>query len=388
MKIPALELQEFLTQYANLTFPGQQVLRIDHFCHRDDQKWQTVFITEQNSLQLLMNDEGLVLGRYEQIKPLFAAEPVVASRDVEDLLEQLSGLRSRFSREKLETARNALEALSAPSFPFAPVYQVEQAGSVGVVDPLGQIVVPVEYAEITPFALSCPGDAGLFLCRRRGHRLNALDVFDINGNCIFRDISNLYPKEESRRTPANGTGSVEIIKSLWVIHQAIDHPFPENPDFQLVQEEAHSYSVKALRHPESGSLSLAAMEDTSSWRYYTAQETPPQDLLSALAPTVAAALGCSAQEVLARLTDYRAFCLERTPLSIRLAHVSNDTPLDKLGFGIRAHHCLVRRGLQTAADVMALSEEELSRLRRGTDEIIQEIRDFQSAFGKITGSKS
>lgn len=382
MKIPALELQEFLTQYGSLAFPGRQVLRVDLFCRRDDQKWQTDFIVEQDGSQLLADADGHVLGRYEQIKPLFVPESVTVSRDVQDLLEQLSGLRSRFPREQCDAAQKSLENLSKPSYPFAPVYQVAQAGLIGIVDPTGQVIVPAEYAEITPFALTRPGDASLFLCRRGGHRLNSLDVFDGNGNCIFREISNLYPKEESRQTPANAIGAVEKVKSLWVICQTVDHPFPEDPDFQLVQEDSHPYLVKELRHPAFRSIQLAAMEDTPSWRYCTMEETPPWDILSSMAATVGATIGCSEQEVLSRLTDYRAFRLERTPLSVRLANVTDDTPLDKLGFSIRAHHCLVRSGLQTAGDVMALSEEALSRLRRSTDDIIHEIRAFRSALAE------
>ena len=382
MNIPALEMQAFLAHCGSLVFPGQRVLRSDHFCRTEDQKWATVFILEQNGSPVLANAEGRVLGRYERIQPLFVAEPT-QSRQVQDLLDQLSELRNRFPREKYDAARSALERLSGPSGPFAPVYQVEQAGLLGIADPMGQIIVPVEYAQITPFALAHPGDAGLFLCHRGGHRLNDMDVFDWKGNCIFRQISNLYPREQIRRTAANTAETVEKVKSLWVVCQNVDRPFPEDPDFQLIQEDASAYTVKELRKPVFSSIQLSAMEDRPTWQYCPPEETPPGDTLASLAATVGTAMGCSAQQILSRLGDYRTFRQQMIPLSHRLAHVTADTPLNKLDFSVRAHHCLVRSGVQTAGDVAALTEQDLSGLRRSTHEILQEIRAVQKALAEF-----
>lgn len=385
MNVPAAELKDFLEEYSTLAFPGQNVLRADFFCHQDGQQWQPVFVLEQSGQQLLADATGNILRRYDRITPLFIPqEETKLAWSVQDLTEQLSGLRSRVRREDYEKARAALEALYRPTLPLCAAYLAELDGLFGVVDPLGQIIVPTQYARIETFALATPGEAGMFLCHRSGHQLNSMDVYDRRGNCIFRQIGSLRPREETILTPAGSEASVRKVKSLWVIRQSIDHPFPEDPDFQLVRDELRRYTCKELRANGTDGLKLAALEDHSDWQYRSAEETPPQDALMPLAVVIAQKAGCSATDVLGRLSDYRSFRLERMPWELRLQKITGTTPLDKLGLSIRAHHCLVRSGLQNASDLNALSEEALSRLRRATPEILQEITLLKSQLKELS----
>lgn len=365
MIVPAIELQEFLKEYGCLAFPGQKVLRADHFCCGAEQNWLTVFLTEQDGKQCLTDTDGQVLCRYDQIAPLFAASEVKVLPAVQDLLEQLGDLRNRLPRKDYETARVTLQTLGLPSRPFAPAYLVVQKDLMGVVDPNGQVIVPSEYSQIEPFSFTCPGDASLFLCRRNGHQLNSMDVYDLRGNCIFRQIGNLLPREETLLTPPLSGSPVRKVKSLWVIHQSIEHPFPEDPEFQLVREEPRRYTLKQLH--------LGAMEDCPAWNHCPSDKVPPREVLFPMAAVIGKTVGYSANEVLERLSDYRAFRMEKTPLSVRLRHITAETPLDKLGLSIRAHHCLIRSGLQTVRDLMKLSEEAIQKLQRSTPEIRQEI---------------
>lgn len=383
MNIPPLELQAFLLEYETLVFPGLKVLRADHFRHVEDGGFLTVFILEQDGKQLLAQEGGKILCQYHRIWPLFVAPAVKASVAVQDLLDQLEGLRSRYPAENYQKAREALLNLEQSSHPFAPFYLVQQDGMMGVVSPDGSTIVPAEYAKIEPFALVHPGDGGLFLCHRSGHHLNPVDVYDLNGNCIFRQISKLFPREETLSSPADGAEPVRKVKSLWVIRQTLDHPFPDDPDFQLVQEQPTWYSLKELRHPAALDLQLSPMEDRILWKHLPAEQLRSLDLLIGMADTIGHAIDCSSRKVLARLSDYRAFQRERTPLSVRLAKVTSDTPVDQLGFSVRTHHCLVRSGIQTAGELVTLSDDALLRLRRSTHEILCEIREVRSALVQL-----
>ena len=124
------------------------------------------------------------------------------------------------------------------------------------------------------------------------------------------------------------------------------------------------------------------MEERSVWRYCP-EETPSREVLLPLANVIGKALGFSAEEILDQLPDYRRFRRDQTPLALRLAKVTADTPLDKLELSIRAHHCLVRSGLRTASDVAALSEDALHRLRRCTPEILEEITELRAYLKKL-----
>lgn len=382
MNIPPLDFQEFLAEYGSLAFPDQRVLRGDFFCHRENRKWLTVFVTEQDGNQLLTDAEGHIRCRYDRIMPLFVSSPVKVSGEIQDLLEQLSGLRSRVPLEDYERARTALQSLTQPAHPPAPAYLVLQEGRMGVVTPEGTRIVPIEYTRIQPFAFTSPGNAGIFLCQKGGHSLNSMDVYDWNGTCIFRQIGNLLPREETVLTPAVSGHPLRSVKSLWVVRQTIDHPFPENPDFQLVREQPQRYTLKALRCPDYDDLRPAAMEDRPVWLYCREDQVPPDDALYPLAATIGERIGCYAEKVISRLPDYRVFRRERMPLSVRLANVTAHTPLNQLGFSIRAHHCLVRSGLQTAADVMNLTQEAIDRLPRSTQEIAQEITAVRNALAE------
>lgn len=365
MNVPALELKDFLEEYGALTFPDSKLLRVDLFCRQEKTNCHPVFALGQQEQALLCDAAGTVLCRSDRITPLFLpAQERRVALDVQDLLEQLSGLRIRVPRKDYEAAQQSIDRLARPAQPFAPAYLVEQEGLLGVVDPLGQIIVPAEYARIETFAFSDPGDAGLFLCHRGGHRLNSTDVYDLSGRCIFSQISSLRPREETVLTPADGGPSVKKIKSLWVIRQSIDRPFPEDPDFQLVLDEAKRYTLKEL-HCSGTDWCHCPLEEGAALSVGT-------DLLP-LATVIAQSLDCSADDVLGRLSDYRAFRRERTPPALQLTNVRPDTPLDKLSLNIRIYHCLVGSGLRTAADVAGLSEAALLKLRHATPEIRQQI---------------
>lgn len=361
MNIPALEIKDFLEEYGTLFFQDSKLLRVDLFCRRTEEKRHPVFALKQQDREVLCDAAGNVLCRGQRITPLFLPGPERRIRmEIQDLSEQLSGLRSRVPREDYETAQQSLEQLARPVQPFAPAYLLEQDGLLGVVDPLGTVIVPAQYARIETFAFSDPGDAGLFLCSRGGHPLNSVDVYDLSGRCIFEQISRLRPREETVLTPADGGPSVKKIKSLWVIRQSIDRPFPEDPEFQLAINEAKRYSLKEL-HCVGTDWCHCPLEEGSSLPFGT-------ELLSPAA-FIAQSLDCTEEAVLKRLPDYRIFRRERTPLT----NIRPDTPLDKLGLNIRVHHCLVGSGLRTVADVAALSEEALLRLRHATPEIRQQI---------------
>lgn len=366
MNVPPSEFQALITDYCALALPNQTVLQVDFFFCQEQTQWQTILLLQQQDQQVLSDLDGNSFCRYDRILPLFLPSdslPVHAA--LRDLQEQLSGLRSRVNGDAYQKAQAALETLAHPRHPLAPAYLVEEAGQKGVVNPLGQLIVPARYAHIDTFAFSDPGDASLFLCRRKGHQLNDLDVYDMRGNCIFRQIGSLHPREETLLTSDNGTSSLRKLKSLWVVQQTLDHPFPEDPDFQLVQEVPQRYTRKALY-----GLGFA---ESPLWTHCPREETPPRALLIPMAAMIGQRIGCSAEEVLNRLPDYQSFRLERFPLSQRLQAVTKDTPLCKLGLSIRTHHCLVRNGLETVADVLALSEEAIGMLRRSTPEILQEL---------------
>ena len=70
------------------------------------------------------------------------------------------------------------------------------------------------------------------------------------------------------------------------------------------------------------------------------------------------------------------------PLSVRLSHVTPETPLDQLGFSVRAYHCLARRRLQTAADLLRLTDDDIAQLYHSTDSIIDEIRSVHTAIAQ------
>lgn len=383
MNIPALEMQEFIEEYGRLAFPEHRVLRADYFFHENGHSWLSVFLTEQNEKQLLCNAAGQVLCRYDRIMPLFVASSVKVSEDVAYLLEQLSGLRSRVPMERYENARAGLLTLTHPADPFAPAYLVLQDGLLGVVDPQGAVIVPAQYAQIRPMALNHPGDAAMFLCRRNVHSLNAVDVYDINGNCIFRQISNLLPREETLLTPPDTGAPLRKVKSLWVIRQSVDHPFPEDPDFQLVQENARRYTRRELQQSPSDSLQLAAMDEQPVWSCLPPEATPPQEVLFPLAAAIGASIGCATETVLQRLADYRSFRLEQMPLRDRLTHVTADTALDQLGFSVRAYHCLARRRLQTVADLLSMTSDDIAQLHHSTDSILAEINLFHHTLTEL-----
>ena len=361
MNIPALELKDFLEEYGTLTFPDSKLLRVDLFCRQEGGTRHPVFALRQQDRALLCDAAGNVLCRGQRITPLFLPGPERRIRmDIQDLSEQLSGLRSRVPREDYKKAQQSLEQLARPTHPFAPAYLVEQDGLLGIVDPLGAVIVPARYAKIETFAFSDPGEAGLFLCSRSGHQLNSVDVYDLSGRCVFEQISSLRPREETVLTPADGGPSVKKIKSLWVIRQSIDRPFPEDPEFQLVQDEAKRYTLKELHCP-GACWHHCPLEEGSALPFGT--EFLP------LAALIAQFLDCAAEDIQERLPDYRAFRRERTPLT----NVRPDTPLDKLKLNIRVHHCLVGSGLRTVADVAFLSDDALLRLRHATPEIRQQI---------------
>jgi hypothetical protein len=202
-----------------------------------------------------------------------------------------------------------------------------------------------------------------------------MDVYDMNGNCIFRQISNLLPREETLLTSPDTGATLRKVKSLWVIRQSVDHPFPEDPEFQLVQQTAQRHTRRELQ--------LMAMNERPLWRCLSAEEIPPGQVLLPLAKRIGDSIGCQQETVLRRLADYRAFRMEQTPLVERLAHVTKDTALDQLGFSVRTYHCLARSRLQTVAELLALTDGDIARLYHSNDSILAEINLYRHTLTQL-----
>ena len=393
------DLTAFVGEY--LTLSQKSALRWDIF--RSEEQWHLTFLQQEGNRQLLSDAHGEILCGFDRITPLFVPrEARNLKLLVDDLAEQASGLRSRVTSESYLRLQLALEGLRYnPALSCG--YLVEEQGLVGIADPMGQVLVEPRYARIDLFSFreSYDTDSGgdahtrsnaqLYLCRAPGHTLNNLDVFDLRGNCIFRGISGLCPREEALITskPTEDTSArfprEKKLRSIWVSRQFLEHPFPEMPEFEQLREDARRFTVKELNspvsHPDS-SLRLAPMALDGSWEHIPLREAAdiPDLLLSPMAEVIGGHIDASPEAVLRQLVRYEAFRRERRSLFQKT--MTPDTPLGELELESQTYQCLIRSGLRTLADVLALPEDPSPRLRRFTPEILRQIQSLKEAYRK------
>lgn len=368
-------LRAFVEEYAALIMPDRKLLRTDFFEH--DGRWTVNLLLAEPGGQLLVNGQGQALCRFEKLTPLF--QPIVrpgAAILAEDLLEQATVFRTRASRGQYENLQSAIKALQYSNTALADAYLAEQAGDFGVVDPLGNRIVPMEYASIEtiPFeeelGTEPRGTAGLYLCRRPGHQINPMEVYDLMGHCIFRNISNVHPGEQALfNSKTLDQPQQKRLRSLWVTQQTIDQPFPEDPEFMIPKNETKRYTRKELSGHLSEELQTGGLD--AKVRYTYRQDIPAEqlkELLFPMAEAIASAIDSSASEIISRLEDYEAFQRERSGNRFYLQGVTSDTTLDKVGLTMPTYTCLIRSGLRTLGDL-----QRPHKLRNSTPKILAEI---------------
>ena len=407
------ELQVFLKEYLSIKNNNFKLLRFDFF-PQGSQTWHLGILAELEGKQCLMNPQGDILCRYDEIIPLFCLpEDPKLRATLEDLQDQLLCLRSKAPQEPLLALTHSLQTLCAPFRSLSPAYLVREQGLYGIVDPLGAQIVAPRYRSIEPFPFrekfgdrnecSSPvpgglyGETGLYLCRGDLHRLNSTDVYDLKGNLIFRDIADLYPRQELWVTPKRNAQSTAMlrqekqIRSIWVSRQEAEQPFPDAPELQGILDRSTSYSVRALSKPvQDGELRCHEVDNALPWAWDTgsiladkAFKKSPQvfrTLLMPLAAQISRQIGFTPEAVLDRLGDYGDFTRERTQVS--LEGVTPETELQALGLTDQAYNCLVRSGITTTAELLARSEDRLAYLRRSTPQVLQEITELHTRLQK------
>ena len=411
------ELQVFLQEYFSLSNKDAQLLRFDFFTQKS-QRWHLAILVAQEGKQCLMNAQGALLGCYDEIIPLFCLprDPKTQAM-VEDLQDQLLCLRSKAPREPLLSMTHELQTLCSPFRSLSAAYLISERGFYGVMDPLGNVIIAPKYRRIEPLPFrekfgaqgdcSCPvpgglyGETGLYLCRGDLHRLNSTDVYDLNGNLIFRDIADVYPREEMWVTPKRVTESTAAllcrekqVRSIWVSRQEPEQPFPGAPELQSILDQCRHYSVRSLSRPsEEDELRLKELDNAAPWAWDVgcvsadrAIKRSPRSFRELLAPAaevIGSHIGLSSKAVLDRLGDYSEFYRERTRIPVEA--LTPDTGLQSLGLTAQAYNCLIRSGMTTVRDLLAFWEERLPLLRRSTPQAIREITDLHTRLKKHFG---
>lgn len=376
-------LQAFAEEYVKVTMPGRMLLSVDIFRIRN--RWQVNLLLAEPGEQVLVDGEGREIGRYERITPL--CRPVPNPKTVtlvNDMLDQASVFRNRVPSEQYRDLMAAVEALKYTGNVLADGYLVKQNGLTGLLSPEGEWIVPMEYTSVEPFPFvedEKRSTAGLYLCRLPGHGINNMNVYDLQGNLIFRGISNLYPREHSLLSGATPElPRQKRLRSLWVSDQTIDHPFPENPEFLLTRDRFKRFSVKELSSPlpQEEALRVGILEQCTP----SCPNEVPRDVLKELLTPMAEAMSnhipYSSEQILNRLRDYEAFQKERSGPQFLLREVTTQTPLNQLNLSSSALTCLLRNNLRCAGDLLVSKA-----LRNCTPKIQEEVDQLRERLRAI-----
>ena len=99
------------------------------------------------------------------------------------------------AKRVLSSARGWLELQNILNNRECPLIRTERKGSFGIDLPNGRRLLHPRYKSIVPFSLKMQ-DVELLICRKGEPLTNTVDVYDFNGNCIFRDIGDLFIRSE------------------------------------------------------------------------------------------------------------------------------------------------------------------------------------------------
>lgn len=393
-----------------------QLLRFDIFVKQSKQSkkptgWHLALLLDDGQKQRLVDSAMNILCQYDEILPLFDVnEDEETANAVMAFQEKLLELNQRPLYEKRLCASLALRTLCSPFCSLSAAYLVNENGLYGVVDPFGKVIIAPKYQHIEPFAFrehydypsDCGGpihggiwgDTSLYLCTEDPTRLNTMDVYDLRGNCVFERIASLYAHKETLSTPYPITEACapqlplqKDVRSVWVNVQSYGTPFPEDPELQILCDNAASYTIKKLcdRAP---SLRSAPLWNKDFCHYQTecCLEEPPKELLRILEPIISlisANIGCSPEGIIARLPDYADFRWERTPIQFSLTNVTPHSTLDDLDLPVRTYNCLNRASIRTLNAILHLPDEAIPTLRGANSKIIREIAALKKCVETI-----
>lgn len=402
-------LKLFIEEYLAKTEPGSRLLGFDFF--RLGKAWQFTLLVDSGQQQALLNADGSTLCSYDQLTPLFRLQQAPGAEFlVQDLKDQLLGLRSKASATAFGAAVRSLDTMCCPFDSLSGAYLVRQQDLYGVVNPLGQVLIAPKYRKIAPFSFRevmdsagiVHGQTGLYLCSGDLHRLNTMDVYDRKGNLIFKEVAGVYPREEALLTPAPvsepcapALPGLKQLRSLWVSRQQAVSPFPDAPQLQSVADDNRRFSLRELYRPvpeKPDSWRIGAVDPAPDWEKdpWNAQalkgiesgDPVLRELLKPMAQVLGELTGYEPEELLERLKDYGNFCRERRSSQVPLDRVTADTEISRMMLTVQCYNCLVRNGLRTAGEVAALSDERIARLQRLLPKTLPEITSLRNQLKK------
>ncbi len=254
-----------------------------------------------------------------------------------------------------DTAQTVLRSLrgwheqALPHDESCSLFLVGKDERFGVIDPLGKTVVPPIYRYIIPMTLTADR-ISLLICRRDRENANTTDVYDVSGNCLYRNIGGLYRYEDTVRyhfSPAEGNKpSSRFAEKVCIVMHG---------DSEDAQPQTFIRVARLLRHSpalekDDGPQRLHAMCDETA----TALETDKfalselKDILAPMAKVVAAWRGETPEEVMLSIPVWNVARQTENALT----GVTADTALiDMPDMSIACFELLQRAGLHTVADV-------------------------------------
>ena len=399
-----------LTDYLAAIMPEAKLNSFQFFCNTDKPvQWHVVMLADIRQQQCLVDGSGKCLGQYDEIIPLFSLQKSDRLSDaITDFNFQLEYASPALPDDLLRDFRIRSLRLRYSHYALSNGYRVRLQDAWGVVDCFGKIIVPVKYrcVESFPFCehynyrtdrMLDPGDgligeAGLYLCRGEILEQNTTDAYDLQGNLIFEQIQDLYPREESLTTPLADTENGDPllptqkrVRSIWVSRQALYLPFPDEPLIQHTNPQGKRYTIRELSAPlkEADTLRKNRLCSHEHWvadphnlqaaQYLQEEPAVMADFLEPMAQVIGKHFGHSPETILESLPIYAEFVLERSPERRIPAHITLNSPLSELDLKVRPYTVLTRSGITTVRELLALPEEDIPKLRRTTPNVSENV---------------
>lgn len=365
--------------------------------------WHLTFLLSEGEKQILADSAMNTLCSYDEIKPLFQsyADPAL-ERHTRNLLLGTYSMDTPPSFPRRQATDAAVQSLCDPLAAKCPSYRIQQKGLYGIVDIFGKVIIPPKYEKIELLAfrewyrnLDCDPSveayADLYLCIEDTRQLNSMDVFDMDGHCIFSRIASLYPAEQQLITrPAyTDTGDLPIpslkeVKTVWVGTQKLERPSPEELDLEMISDDFRKYTVRQLRSaPDSDSLQLHAVQNTTPWKWdpcsfraeMALSDIDPKlkEILYPMVSVISEGIHRTSVEILQRLPDYRNFIEERAAEEKTDPDITLDSELNLFEMSVRCYNVLRRAGIRTVGHLLNLTDDALMKIRGINPKVAREV---------------
>lgn len=361
---------------------GRKLIIAESYEKRNGKKGTVCIVETEKGVEFVTVKGNTISGPFESVMPLY--RPIPATTDIKEecgrFLEILNKNRDCIcNKSAYSKVKQYVNRIFTSGESIADGFLVKNGVNCGILNVRGEAIVPVTYTDIEHVSFILRNDSAvecgnsflnktnLFVCRKKVADHTLTDVYDVNGQCIFKDLTSFSIAEEVTTRESVCTGG-------------------EYPDYEMETTEIKRIRIEYDIFWEEFTVDMLIGKDGCS-----PTEHGPFGTVNSEADMIHCEFSEMPEEsvplmsaVLYAMRGYGKFADEDQAYKylwfILHDFIWNELGLHELDMSVRSHNCIHRAGIETVGQLLDYPDDKLSEIRNMGRKNVAEVLAIKKEF--------